>query len=78
MQKLGTEYLDIVLIHLCNGDYYGTYRAMQEYYSAGKVKVSGVCNISPERLTDLCLFSDIPPMINQIETNIFFKILSFM
>lgn len=73
MKNLRTDYLDVVLIHCCSGDYYGTYRAMQEYYKAGKVKIIGVCNFSSERLADLCLFSEISPMVNQVETNIFFQ-----
>ncbi len=34
MQKLGTDYLDLLLIHQPFGDYYGTYRAMEEFYEA--------------------------------------------
>ena len=35
MRKLRTDYLDLLLIHQPFGDYYGTYRAMEELYKAG-------------------------------------------
>ena len=38
LQKLRTSYLDLLLIHQPFGDYYGTYRAMEEAYKAGKVR----------------------------------------
>ena len=36
LKKLRTDYLDLLLIHQPFGDYYGTYRAMEEFYKAGK------------------------------------------
>ena len=37
LQKLHTDYLDLLLIHQPFGDYYGTYRAMEELYNYGKL-----------------------------------------
>lgn len=53
LQKLQTEYIDLLLIHQPFGDYYGTYRAMEEAYKAGKVRAIGVSNFSPDRFIDL-------------------------
>ena len=44
MEKLRTDYLDLLLIHQPFGDYYGTYRAMEEFYKAGKIRAIGVAN----------------------------------
>lgn len=66
-KNLGTDYLDIFLIHQPYGDYYGAWRAMEELLAAGKVKAIGVSNFSTGRLTDLCLNQKIQPAINQIE-----------
>lgn len=41
MDKLGTDYLDLLLIHQPFGDYYGTYRAMEELYDQGKLRAIG-------------------------------------
>lgn len=57
LKKLRTDYLDSVIIHMCSGDYYGTYRAMMEFYEQGKIHAFGVSNYGPERLVDMCLFN---------------------
>ena len=71
LQKLRTSYLDLLLIHQPFGDYYGTYRAMEEAYKAGKVRAIGVSNFYPYRLIDLYHFAEIKPAVNQIETHVF-------
>lgn len=71
LQKLQTDYIDLLLIHQPFGDYYGTYRAMEEAYKAGKIRAIGVSNFSPNRFIDLQHFVEIKPAVNQIETHIF-------
>ena len=69
--KLQTDYIDLLLIHQPFGDYYGTYRAMEEAYKEGKLRAIGVSNFYPDRFIDLAEFSEIPPMVNQVETHVF-------
>lgn len=71
LRKLGTDYVDLLLIHQPFGDYYGTYRAMEEAYRAGKARAIGVSNFYPDRLIDLATFCDIRPAVNQVETHVF-------
>lgn len=71
LQKLGTDYIDLLLIHQPFGDYYGTYRAMEEAYKAGKLRAIGVSNFYPDRLIDICQFVEVPPAVNQVETHVF-------
>ena len=71
MEKLGLDYLDLYLIHQPLGDYYGSWRPMEELYDAGRIRAIGVCNFKAGRLADLCLTSRIAPMINQIEVHPF-------
>lgn len=71
MQKLRTDYLDLLLIHQPFGDYYGTYRAMEELYEAGKLRAIGVSNFGPDRYLDIEHFAKIKPAVNQIETHVF-------
>ena len=67
LKKLGLEYLDLYLIHMPFGDYYGSWRAMEELYHQGKVRAIGVCNFLPGPLFDLCMNTENIPQINQIE-----------
>lgn len=72
LDKLGLDYLDLYLIHQPMSDYYGSWRAMEELYEAGKIRAIGVCNFYPERLADLCVNAGIKPMVNQVELHPFF------
>lgn len=71
LKKLKTNYIDLLLIHQPFGDYYGSYRAMEEAYKDGLVRAIGVSNFYPDRYLDLMHFSEIKPAINQVETHIF-------
>ena len=71
LRKLQLDYLDLLLIHQPFNDYYGTYRAMEEYYKAGKIRAIGVSNFYPDRYIDLVQFSEVVPAVNQVETHVF-------
>lgn len=71
LAKLQTDYIDLVLLHQPFGDYYSAYRAMEEYYKAGKIKAIGISNFAPDRVADLAIFADVTPMVNQVETHVF-------
>lgn len=71
LQKLQTDYIDLLLIHQPFNDYYGTYRAMEEANKTGKVRAIGVSNFYPDRFVDLAEFCEIKPTVNQMETHVF-------
>ena len=71
LKKLQTGYIDLMLIHQPFGDYYGSWRAMEEAYRAGKLRAIGVSNFYPDRFIDLYHFVDVKPAVNQIETHPF-------
>ncbi|GFP77212.1 aldo/keto reductase [Clostridium fungisolvens] len=71
LERLQLDYLDLLLIHQPFGDYYGTYRAMEELYKEGKLKAIGVSNFYPDRLIDLIKFNEVVPAVNQVETHVF-------
>lgn len=73
MNKLNLDYLDLYLIHQPFGDYYGSWRAMEDLYNEGKIKAIGVCNFYPDRLLDFVMHNKTAPMVNQIETHPFFQ-----
>ncbi|MDD6988519.1 aldo/keto reductase [Ruminococcus sp.] len=67
MQKLKTDYIDLMLLHQPFGDYYGAWRALEELYESGKLRAIGTSNFYPDRMVDIASFSRICPMVNQIE-----------
>lgn len=71
LKKLQSDYIDLLLIHQPFGDYYGSYRAMEEAYNAGKVRAIGVSNFYPDRYLDIQHFAEIKPAVNQVETHVF-------
>ena len=71
LRRLGTDYIDLMLLHQAMGDYPGAYRAMEEAYRAGKLRAIGVSNFHPERLIDGALLAEVVPAVNQIETHPF-------
>ena len=71
LKKLDMAYVDLILLHQCYNDVYGSWRALERIYKEGKAKAIGVSNFWPNRLVDLCLHCEVKPMINQIEINPF-------
>ena len=69
MEKLKTDYIDLVLLHQPFADYYGAYRALEDLYEEGKLRAIGVSNFYPDILVDIASFARIKPMVNQIETH---------
>ena len=70
LRRLQTDYIDLMLIHQPFGDYYGTYRAMEEAYKAGKLRAIGVSNFFADRFIDLCHNVEVMPAVNQVETHV--------
>jgi len=71
MERLGLDYLDLYLIHQPFGDYYGSWRAMEELHREGVLRSIGVSNFFPDRLVDLIMHNEITPAVDQVETHVF-------
>lgn len=71
LRRLGTDYIDLMLLHQPFCDRYGAYRALEEAYKEGKLRAIGVSNFYPDHLIDLASNVEIPPMVNQVETHVF-------
>lgn len=71
LRLLGTDYLDLVLLHWPFADYYTAWRELEKLHKAGYICAIGVSNFEPDRLIDLIAYNDFKPVINQIETHLY-------
>lgn len=69
MEKLRTDYLDLMLLHQPFGDTYGAWRALEELYREGKLRAIGISNHYADRMVEFANFTSIKPMVNQMETH---------
>lgn len=71
LRRLGTDYIDLMLLHQPFCDRYGAYRALEEAYKEGKLRAIGVSNFYPDHFIDLASNVEIVPAVNQVETHVF-------
>lgn len=71
LRRLGTDHIDLMLLHQPFCDRYGAYRALEAAYMEGKLRAIGVSNFYPDHFIDLANNVEIPPMVNQVETHVF-------
>ena len=67
LKKLGTDYLDLYLIHWPKAKNKESWKALEKVYKDGRVKSIGVSNFKEHHLDDLLTDAEITPMINQVE-----------
>jgi 2,5-diketo-D-gluconate reductase A len=73
LERLGLDHVDLYLIHQPLGDYYSSWRAMEQMLAESLVRAIGVANFYPDRLVDLIEHNDVTPAVDQIEVNPFFQ-----
>ena len=68
LERLGTDYLDLYLIHWPKGDLSKeTWKALEKLYKEKRVRAIGVSNFLQHHLEDLLTSAEIVPMVNQME-----------
>lgn len=73
LERLGLDRVDLYLIHQPLGDYYRSWRAMQQFRAEGLARAIGVSNFYPDRLVDLIEHNEVTPAVDQVEVNPFFQ-----
>lgn len=71
LRRLGTDHIDLMLLHQPYCDRYGAYRALEDAYKEGKLRAIGVSNFYPDHFIDLAENVEIIPTVNQVETHVF-------
>ena len=67
LQRLGTDYIDLLLIHQPAGNYIAGYRQMEKAYKAGKVRAIGLSNFKKEQIEEILSLCEVKPTILQTE-----------
>lgn len=68
---LGTDHIDLMLIHWPFGNYYAAWRVMEKYYEDGSIRALGVSNFEPSQLVDLIGYNKVAPVVDQVDTNLY-------
>ena len=71
LNKLQTNYLDLVLLHQPFEDYYAAYRALEDLYQKGTIKAIGISNFYTDKYIDFANTVKVNPAVNQVETHVF-------
>lgn len=73
LQRLDTDYIDLLLIHQPAGNYRAGYRLMEKAYKEGKVKAIGLSNFNKEQIQEILNICEVKPAILQTEVHPYFQ-----
>ncbi len=73
LERLGTEHIDLLLLHQQFGDYMGAWADMEDAVDAGKVRAIGLSNFESERLEEVCGAARIKPAALQVECHPYYQ-----
>ena len=73
LDRLGVDYIDLMLLHQPMGDYINAWKGLEKLYKEGKIRAVGMANCYPHVIADLCETFEIKPMVNQVEIHPFFQ-----
>lgn len=73
LEKLQTDYIDLMIIHWPLGNDIETYKALEKCYKEGKLKAIGLSNFNEQECLEIINNCEIMPAINQIETHIYWQ-----
>lgn len=73
LERLDTDYIDLLLIHQPSGNYVAGYRLMEKTYKAGKVKAIGLSNFTKEQVQEILDICEVKPAVLQTEVHPYFQ-----
>ncbi|MCD8196494.1 MAG: aldo/keto reductase [Lachnospiraceae bacterium] len=73
LERLGTDYIDLLLIHQPAGNYVAGYRHMEKAYKEGKVQAIGLSNFNAEQIQEILDICEVKPAILQTEVHPYFQ-----
>lgn len=69
LERLDTDYIDLLLIHQPAGNYIAGYKLMEKYYKEGKIKAIGLSNFNKEQIQEILDICEVEPAILQTEVH---------
>ena len=69
MERLDTDYIDLLLIHQPAGNYIAGYKLMEKAYQEGKVKAIGLSNFTPDQIQEILDVCQVKPAVLQTEVH---------
>lgn len=73
LERLGTDYLDLLLLHQQVGDYLGGWRSLEKAVEVGKARSIGLSNFESSRLEEVLAVASIPPAVIQVECHPYYQ-----
>lgn len=73
LERLGTDTIDLLLIHQPAGNYVAGYRQMEKAYKEGKVKAIGLSNFNQERIQEILSLCEVKPAVLQTEVHPYYQ-----
>ena len=73
LQRLDTDYIDLLLIHQPAGNYVVGYRQMERAYKEGKVKAIGLSNFNQAQIEEILGLCEVKPTVLQTEVHPYFQ-----
>lgn len=73
LERLDTDYIDLLLIHQPAGNYVAGYKLMEQAYKAGKVKAIGLSNFNEVQIREILELCEIKPTILQTEVHPYYQ-----
>ena len=73
LERLGTDYIDLLLIHQPAGNYVAGYRQMEKAYKEGKVRAIGLSNFNQGQIEEILSLCEVKPAVLQTEVHPYFQ-----
>ena len=73
LERLGTDYIDLLLLHQPAGNYVAGYRQMEKAYKEGKVRAIGLSNFNREQIGEILGLCQVEPAVLQTEVHPYFQ-----
>lgn len=73
LERLGTDTIDLLLIHQPAGNYVAGYRQVEKAYKEGKVKAIGLSNFNQAQIEEILGLCEVKPAVLQTEVHPYFQ-----